>query len=230
MRKIILVSAMLALTACGSSNNNRVTPTPVLDAQYEVNAVNLTLGQPLSPLAVFIRDSSEKVFSVGSPASVELERLAESGDNSTLLTAIESVAEISGAAPLGPGASETLTLAFAGSTAGMHLSIVSMLVNTNDAITAVNAVDISGLAVGESATYSTVSYDAGTEANTETAATIPGPAGGGEGFNAIRDDIRDQVMMHSGVVTAADGLSSSDLNQQHRWDNPVARFRITRTQ
>ena len=39
----------------------------------------------------------------------------------------------------------------------------------------------------------------GTEANTETAATIPGL--GGEGTNLTRDDIIDRVRFHQGVVT-----------------------------
>ncbi len=56
------------------------------------------------------------------------------------------------------------------------------LVNTNDAFTGVNAGRIGDLEVGESK-YSSQPWDAGTEGNIETAATIPGPAGGGEGFN-----------------------------------------------
>ena len=50
-------------------------------------------------------------------------------------------------------------------------------------------------------------WDSGTEANSETAATIPGPAGGGEGFNATRDD-SDTVSFHSGVISQDDGLTS----------------------
>ena len=42
-------------------------------------------------------------------------------------------------------------------------------------------------------------YDAGTEGNNELAGTIPGPADGGEGFNAARDDV-NVVSRHSGVV------------------------------
>ena len=58
---------------------------------------------------------------------------------------------------------------------------------------------------------------------------IPGPAGGGEGFNANRDDEADRVSMHSGVVSQDDRLASSALTEQHRFDNPVARVRIERT-
>lgn len=77
-------------------------------------------------------------------------------------------------------------------------------------------------------TWRTIAYDAGTEANTEAAAHIPGPAGGGEGFNVARDDIADRVAIHSGVVSQDDGFAASDLTGQHRFDNPVAQVRIER--
>ncbi len=230
---ITTLIALLVLAGCDNNSNNgsAVAPAPAPNARYEITTTNLTTGQPLSPLAVLIHDNSAQAFTIGQPASAGLEQLAESGDNSQFLTQMNAVVETSGAAPLGPGASETLTLELnTNDPSGMHLTVVTMLVNTNDAITAVNAASIAELAVDESMTFSTISYDTGTEANTETAATIPGPAGGGEGFNATRDDISDQVTMHGGVVTVNDGLSSSSLTQQHRWDNPVTRIRIIRTQ
>lgn len=238
MNKLLGLSLLLLLAACDNNSNNNGAvpmddpdPAPEPNAIYEVSVTNLTLGQPLSPLAVLIHSQPATVFSVGQPSSMALETLAESGDNSELLAAVDSAAEVSGSAPLGPGASETLMLELDGSdTSELLLSIVTMLVNTNDAITAVNGASIATLEVGESMAFDGVAYDAGTEANTEVAASIPGPAGGGEGFNALRDDVRDQVTMHGGVVSAADGLDSSDLGQEHRFDNPVARFSITRTQ
>ena len=74
-------------------------------------------------------------------------------------------------------------------------------------------------------------YDTGTEANTESADTVPGPAAGGgaqEGFNAARDDVRDAVFVHAGVITADDGLTSSTLSFTNRWDNPVMQVEIER--
>ena len=111
-----------------------------------------------------------------------------------------------------------------------EVSLVTMLVNTNDALTALLNVDVSGLEVGASRQFITISYDAGTEANTELSGTMPGPADGGEGFNSVRDDIADEVRGHPGAVTMDDGLANSVLNEIHRWDNPVARVTITRMQ
>ena len=114
---------------------------------------------------------------------------------------------------------------------GLRVTVLTMLVNTNDAIAAVNGGDISGMAVGESRTWMANTYDTGTEANTETAATIPGPAStvqNKEGFNAARDDIRDEVHLHAGVVTSDDGLSTSALKYLHRWDNPAMQVIVKR--
>lgn len=61
------------------------------------------------------------------------------------------------------------------------------------------------------------------------AGTIPGPADGGAGFTGDRDDLAHQATAHPGLATADDGLSTSVLNQSHRWDNPVARVTITRS-
>ncbi len=239
MKQLLILSSMLLLAACSDNNNNDpVMPPPppppepeITNAGFEVSIVNLTAAQPLSPIALVIHDEGEQLFAIGESASAGLEVLAESGDNSELLAAVDGAAENSGAAPLGPGASEALSLELDGDdTSGLRLSILTMLVNTNDAFTGINALDISAMAVGQSITLTGRSYDSGTEANTETAASIPGPAGGGEGFNSARDDIADQVTGHGGAITQDDGLSGSALTHLHRWDDPVARFRITRTQ
>lgn len=232
MKKIILFSCLATLAACSDNDDdNTVVVIPEANARFEVTTVNLTVAQPFSPIALMLHSDSVKAFTIGQPASPGLELLAEAGDNSQFLSDTDSFTELSADAPLGPGASETHTLELETSeTAGVQLTVLTMLVNTNDAITAVNGVDISALNVGDSMTFNTLSYDTGTEANSELAIHIPGPAGNGEGFNNTRDDINDQVTMHAGVVSSDDGLSQSDLSQQHKWDNPVARVTITRSQ
>jgi hypothetical protein len=206
-------------------------PPAVTPASFDITVTNLTLGQPLSPIAVVVHNSSQRVFRIGEAASEGLEVLAEGGDNSQLLDELDGIAEVSGSAPVGPGGSDMLMLELDDDqTDGLSLSVVSMLVNTNDAITGLNAISLADMPVGATMTYTAVAYDTGTEANSEQAGTIPGPADGGEGFNALRDDIDDAVTMHPGVVSADDGLSDSVLGQIHRFDNPVARVAITRTQ
>ena len=231
-------AALVALVAaaCDSDGNNGlgvVNAPPVTTATYDVTVSNLTNGQPLSPIAVIADQGTFTVFEIGQPASAALEVLAEGGDNSDLLTSTAGVAGVggsaSGAAPIGPAGSETVSVTVNQNLlAGLEISVSTMLVNTNDAITGVNDVPVGDMAVGDSVTLRAIAYDAGTEANSEAAATIPGPAGGGEGFNAARDDIADRVAMHPGVVGVEDGFVTSGLNGQHKFDNPVAQITIVR--
>ncbi|MCV6038334.1 spondin domain-containing protein, partial [Escherichia coli] len=80
-----------------------------------------------------------------------------------------------------------------------YLSLASMLVNTNDAFVGETGLSLKALAVGESYEMNMNVWDSGTELNDELAATIPGPAGGGEGFNSTRNDMNDAVAFHAGV-------------------------------
>lgn len=222
------------LSACGGSSSSKmtppVTPDPMFTQSYQVTVTNLTYAQPMSPLALVLHNEGQ-LWMVGEMASVALENLAESGDNSAVLSEAMVLSGQGGAGLLMPGMSEVVDVSYTFTDAGdapMMLSLATMLVNTNDAFTGVNALELNNLSVGESISLTTSSYDSGTEKNSELMATIPGPAGGGEGFNAERDDI-DKVAMHSGIVSVDDGLMVSALTQAHRFDNPTLAVVVTRT-
>ncbi|MBI3901909.1 MAG: spondin domain-containing protein [Nitrosomonadales bacterium] len=228
---LLALAAAILVAACGGSSSATTAPP----AKFDVTLTNLTAGQPMSPQLAIVHGNGFSLFSIGQPASVELEHLGEGGETAPLVTLASASAgylnSAVGSGIVAPGASSTVTLSVEqANLASAKLSLASMLVNTNDAIAAVDAQSLSGLTAGSSISLDLASYDIGTEANTETAATIPGPAGGGAGFNAARDDVRNAVYLHPGVVTASDGLSGSALNAVHRWDNPVARIKIVRVQ
>lgn len=224
----VMVVSPLFLTGCPNDNDN--DSGVVSSVMYEVELTNLTAAQPMSPMAVVLHGSGYKMWTVGASASNGLEQLAESGDNTELLAeaAGENGTTMSGGGVITPGASESVTIEADGA-GDLALSLATMLVNTNDAYTGVDSKSLSEMRLDEAQTMVLAAYDAGTEANSELASTIPGPAAGGEGFNATRDD-RDSVGGHPGVVTHDDGLDSSALGEEHRFDNPVARVTITRLQ
>ncbi len=232
----LLAFSGLILAGCSDNDSNDRTASPM--ATVDVTVTNLTANQPLSPMAVMLHRSNWQAFETGTAASEAVEQLAEGGDNSALLTTANATDAVlvtrGGSGALAPGASETLSLQVPVSALGnLSLSMLSMLVNTNDAFAAINAISIPDLALQEPLELDALSYDSGTEANSETADTIPGPAGAGglqEGFNVNRDDVRDAVYIHAGVVTQATGLASSALDESHRWDHAVAKVRIERTQ
>ncbi len=234
----IAAATMLGIAACSGSSTPPVTPPapipPPPMATIEVTISNLTNAQPLSPVAVVAHTDGYNPFSVGQAATPGLEMLAEAGDNTAFLVEADASGSIrtsaSGTGPIPPGASETISVVvFESLLSNTQISVMTMLVNTNDAISGINAVATGDMQVGDSISRRAIAYDAGTEANTETAVTIPGPAGNGEGFNAARDDRVDQVTMHGGVVSRDDGFASSDLREAHRFDNPVVQVTLTRT-
>ncbi len=227
-----VMSSSSAMTSSEMASSSMATMT---ERKYSVTVTNLTAGQPFSPLAYSVHYSGFSPFTIGMPATGGIEKIAESGATDDYINeamANSDVILIDHAMGLTlPGESKIISLNVSVDMASadqLLFSLVNMLGNTNDAFAGVNSVAIGKLAVGESLTLNAQSYDAGTEMNTETQATIPGPAGGGEGFNAVRDDMVDQVTMHPGAVTRDDGKMDSTLTQVHRWDNPTARITITR--
>ncbi len=213
----------LTLTACSNNNDDMMQPQT---RSYQIRITNLTNFQPLSPPAAVLHDSSQHWWSVGAMASVELEKMAEGGDASALLGLMPNNPQHASSGPLLPGASETFTLETADATEN-RLSVVGMLVNTNDGFSGLNGLELDGMQSGQTQVIFTNAYDAGTEMNSEAAGTIPGPADGGEGFNAARDDVTSVVTVHPGVVSADDGLTTSTLSSGEKFDNPTLRIEIT---
>jgi len=228
-------AVMSSSSAMTSSEMTSSSMAAMTERKYSVTVTNLTAGQPFSPLAYSIHYSGFSPFTIGMPATGGIEKIAESGATDDFINeamANPDVILVNHAMGLTlPGESKIISLNVSVDMASadqLLFSLVNMLGNTNDAFAGVNNVAIGKLAVGENLTLNALSYDAGTEINTETQATVPGPAGGGEGFNTVRDDIADQVTLHPGAVTRDDGKMDSTLTQVHRWDNPTARISITR--
>jgi hypothetical protein len=227
----ILLAAFLATTlvACNHDDDDDMQSM----TSYEITVVNASNGQPLTPVAVVAHTSGYEAFMLGSAASVGLEMLAEGGDISQFITDANANANVaatgsSANGPFGPGASETVTVDVTPDS-NMQISVASMLANTNDAFTGLDNVSVGNLMMGESISKMAHVYDAGTEGNSETAATMPGPAANGEGFNVARDDT-NFVSIHAGVVTSDDGLTTSALDESHRWLGAATKITITRVQ
>jgi len=242
------IAAAVLLAACSGGSDAVAPVTPPAPppapatAMFEVTLVNLTAGQPLSPMVAVAHGDGFSLWQVGEAASVALEHLAESGESAPLAAlagaskSVYATAVASGGALLpGPAnqASVTLTVPV-GELPNLRLSMASMLGNTNDGFAGVSAQSLATLAVGASVGTRLLGYDAGTERNSESADTVPGPAtdntgGKREGFNPGRDDLVNTVHLHPGVVSKDDGLPSSALTQAQRWDNPVALLTVKRT-
>ena len=190
--------------------------------EFQVTVTNLTRGQQFTPILVVSHKAGVKLFDLGSAAGMELEILAEGGATGPLESLLLGMTrqvldtDVSGGL-LNPGDSTTMTV----DTAGRfnHVSVASMLIPTNDAFFAVNGV--SGPNGRQELVLFSPAYDAGSEVNDESCATIPGPVCNGAGDDPAGGE--GPVFVHAGIH----GIGDLDP-AVYDWRNPVARISIVR--
>ncbi len=231
-----IVSAVLA-TAC------LMTATSVSATDFNVRIVNLTNGIYFTPFLVAAHPAGENLFVTGQPASANLQAMAEGGDIAGLvadMTALgATISENPAMGVLAPASSTNVDLN-TDNTSNTQLSIVAMLLPTNDAFAGLNAITIPE--TPGTYTFNVPAYDAGTEANDELlvgmAGGAPGVAGmpadpgglaGSGGSGAATADANPNVHIHRNTLGDLDiAAGSSDLDSRvHRWLNPVIRVIVT---
>jgi hypothetical protein len=227
MRKVSILFGLSALTLSifllvnssplfGTGRRTADVPTT-----YKVTVTNLTRGQPLSPVVIATHSKAlQPIFEVGEQASAELYQVAEDAILDPLINGlladmevfdVETLTGMGG--PILPG--ETASVMIESDTGFPLISMVSMLVVTNDAFFGLNGAE---LPVLERVKLYSPAYDAGSETNNEYGRFIPGPPFGSGG---IRDTSMAEgfVHVHSGVFG-----KSSLIPEQHDWRNPVAQI------
>ena len=210
-----------------------------LAADFTVKIDNLTHAIFFTPMLVAAHPASTHIFQSGTTASANLQAMAEGGNIADLtadMTAANADIAAANAAPTGPGLVATATFT-ATAAANTHLSIVGMMLPTNDGFAGLDALEIP-TAPG-TYTYNLNAYDAGTEANDEliTGGGAPGVAGipadpganNGTGGTGVAATAEGFVHIHRGALgdtNATGGVSDLD-SSIHRWLNPVARITVT---
>jgi len=190
------------------------------NAEYEVTLENLSPAgsQPLSPPVFAVHSPSFRLFHIGGYASSELAQVAQDAFNDPLVTLLNNSPQVSDVVVGGliiPGSSGTYNVSAEGNY--MKLSMVTMLVNTNDGFTGVDKLQ---LPQKGTKTYYLRTYDAGSEENTELEAHIPGPCCG----NAFAgNSTSEKIRFHRGI-TGIGELGPEDYG----WDESVAKLTITR--
>ncbi|HZX25149.1 MAG TPA: spondin domain-containing protein [Woeseiaceae bacterium] len=218
-RLLFAIAALCGLSATAMAAEHR-------GITYEVTITNVTQAQTFTPQLVAVHTDEVRLFSVGAPASEAVEILAEAGNTAPameLLAAagreVASVDTIPGL--LGPG--ESVTMAVKGSGRARYLTIAAMLIPTNDTFFSVNSVRLPWH--GE-VTYRALAYDAGTEANDQDCANIPGPTCGGDGHSPepAADD-EGHIHVSNGFHDLGAGTLSPAI---YDWRNPVAVVTVKR--
>ena len=205
------------------------TASAQMGSTYAVTITNLT-PQPISPPIVIAHALDYQPVVPGQAADPALWQLAEDGDAEELATVarvdmgVHEVVTATG--PLLPGDSVTLEI---GVTDAFHyLTVLGMLVATNDAFVFWGsevgaATAMGGDGMGDDmmgmtpAIYDGVArvFDAGSEADTESCAHIPGPPCGNAGVR-VTDGAEGTIQLDGGILGVGD-LDPASFD----WTNPA---------
>lgn len=247
MKTSILKVALLgAVFAAGTiAITTAATADPDQGARmYRVTVTNATLGQPVAPSVIATHNKAFRLFELGptpEPGDAgydtyfALATAAETGFPFYLRDQVAASDGVSEAKALPtdrtppvllPGESNSITIG--ASRNAMYLTAAAMLGATNDAFYAVRNVQLPHK-IGDNVHIYADAYDAGSEANAESADTV-GALGAMDddpmtGFG-INENGEGYIHVHAGIhgIGGPDGLVAST----HDWRNPVVEVTIER--
>ena len=221
------------VTTTTTITETETQPAPTPEPQvFSITLTNLTTGEPgmggqiFSPPIFAAHPAGVKIYEVGEKAEPYMVALAEGGD----VSALKALADAAGANSVVadgmvlPGASVTVMVS--ADAMNSALSLATMLVSTNDAFIGVadlSLYDEAGMPI--TTTLNLVSYDAGSEQNTERGTDIPGPVG----LSAEEDppDTNNRVPTEDGVITHHGGIMGvGDVAASFAWTEPTAMLTI----
>lgn len=229
MRKLIVLGLIAVATtalAVGPASADDDERDDGATKTWRVTITNLTPpgpgapgSQPLSPPLFVVHSRQADVWSVGEIASHGVAAIAEDANNGPLESALAAThgvraVFIGAGGPIPSGATRSYTIETSGSF--NRLSLVTMLVNTNDAFTGLDS--LRPRAHGSS--HETMAYDAGSERNNELKSHIPGPCCGNP---FVRDPEGALIGPHEGIT------GRGQLNPAlYDWNGAAARITIER--
>ncbi|GLQ72779.1 spondin domain-containing protein [Vibrio penaeicida] len=193
---------------------------------YEVTVTNLTKGISFTPFLGATHLPRHQLFQLGEPVSDNVERVAEGGDIAPLQAQLDGSNYVSATSSSAGLLNNGQSVSFEITSTRPHsrLSLISMLLPTNDTMVSLRGKRLPRY-IGKSVTYQMHAYDAGTEANDELCANIPGPQCGGSPFSAATDTDEGYVYPSPGIHGEADLAQSA-----YDWQGAVAKVRIKRIQ
>ena len=219
-RTIAALALVLGLVALGHPATDGLALAQA-GSTYKVNVTNLTPSQSFTPILAATHSGAASIYLPGTPASPELGTLAEEGNVAPLTSLLNGMPASVMQVVSTPGLTTpavTTSLTIMGGGTFDRLSIVAMLIPTNDAFVGVNTTLPTG---GEVKVVYAYAYDAGTEVNDETCASIPGPnyvECGGPGTGGSPGNGEGAIVISSGIRGIGDFANDRD------WKNPVARI------
>lgn len=191
---------------------------------FHVTITNLTHSINFTPILVASHRRPVAIFELGTPASEDLSAIAEGGDVGPMTTTLHHDSEVvdvqNSGGLLGPG--ESVTVIVSGGHGAKYISVASMMLPTNDGFI---GLDSAGVSKRGTAIFYSPGYDAGSEANDELCANIPGPTCGGAGVSPGANNPGDENYVHIHRGTHGIGDLAAAV---YDWRNPVARISVSR--
>ena len=194
---------------------------------YQVKITNLTPGQSFTPFLLATHSMDVNMYLPGTQASDHLRAIAEMGDTSGMKMMLEGM---KGMGVMDVVAQELMlntpgvtTEFMISGMSGYRLSLVSMLIPTNDTFVGANMMlPMEGGMMGYA-----YAYDAGTEMNDELCSSIPNPAGYPE---CDAKGMGMAIGMGEGGIVISNGINGHGdfMPMMRDWKNPVARITITK--
>jgi hypothetical protein len=218
MTTLFFGALMISATSSADDHENHERHQ---DRTYEIRFTNLTAAQPIAPVLVTTHRKGFSFFTEGKAPMDKLANLAEAGDGHPMAEKLHNMAGFTSAVVGNkgnpPGGSTRIIIQ---AKKRDHLSLGAMLANTNDAFAGLR--DVKLPKGWKTVTYMAPAYDAGTETNDESCATVPGPACGGEALSP--NDPGEGFVSISNGIHSIGGLEAS----KYDWRNPVAKVVIRR--
>jgi hypothetical protein len=220
------VAAVPAVLA-DAPETSATPPPPDASTSWRVTIENLTPpgpgapgSQPFSPPLFVVHSSQMHVWRAGEIANHATAAIIEDANNAlaeSVYTGFPGVRQVfTGAGgPIPSGASRTYTVQTQGS---FHrLSILTMLVNTNDGFTGLDALSL----FGQRRVVTTMAYDGGSEKNNQLKSHVPGSCCGNF---FVRDPEGALIRPHAGIQPNTGDLTPA----KYGWREPVARITAER--
>ena len=229
----LLLPVLTATSSGAQTHDGGDAPTEAVaetTPTYTVTFRNLTEGQYLTPPNFAAHERDVEVFHRNRAASPGVRAVAENGGIPVLAGELDAALDQTGRGISGVGADAPIApgeeVSFELSTDFSRLSIVSMLICTNDGFAGLDTWQLPGRD-GQTKRTRLAAYDAGTEINTElNTDLVPAPfcEGNGAGTGESNPELAE-----NGLIRNHGGIHGvGDLGEQFDWQGRVAEIVVTR--
>ena len=202
------------------------------DHSYRVTITNMTEGQPFSPGVIVTHSPDVHLFQAGAAPSQGVIEIAEDGMPATAAETLQGMMSLDvtdmvmiKAPIMRMGTDMPNSASFTiSANEGDVLSVLTMLICTNDGFVGVDSMPLTG----EASEMGAVAYDAGSEVNNELTNSIVDPYGAAGPVGFAEDGNINDIPDDGNVIAEHNNMQGvGELSDVHAWSGPVATISVT---